>query len=265
MFPGYNTNAYQLLTIPPIEVWNYVVIFTGHVQKNKFLKLAIIRYLTFCLLPVLTYSCKKSPDTRPEEGIIIYKIHYFDESINGYSKGLLPQQMVSRFKNNKVKNTIEGALGFFCLINISDLEEMTNTTSLKFIDKKYVYRGKKKEPPCCFSGFENVEIEFTDVTKNIINYSCHEAVVSFPGTTRKSFPVYYTTEINIDEPNATSPFKEIPGILMEFHAIIGKTRVIMVAEKYLPEKIADKEFIVPRHYKEVDKEELENILNALLE
>ena len=31
-------------------------------------------------------------------------------------------------KKGMVKNSIEGALGFFSLVNISDLDEMTNTT-----------------------------------------------------------------------------------------------------------------------------------------
>ena len=187
-----------------------------------------------------------------------------DETIGGYSSGILPQKMESRFKKGMVKNTIEGALGFFSLVNIANLNEMTNTTFLKFIDKKYVYQGKRREPPCCFAGLEGMELKFTNSTKQILNYACQEAIVSFPGTTKKSFPVYYTTEINFDEPNATSPFKEIPGILMEFHATLGTTMVIMVAEKYLPGKVPDKEFIIPKHYKEINKNELENILNALL-
>jgi GLPGLI family protein len=173
--------------------------------------------------------------------------------------------MESRFKEGMVKNSIEGALGFFSLVNISNLDEMTNTTLLKFIDKKYVYRGKKKEPPCCFTGFDGMDIEFTDSTKKIIDYTCNEAIVSFPGTDRKSFAIYYTTEINFDEPNAVSPYKEIPGILMEFTATLGGTTVIMVAEKYLPGKVPDKEFILPRNYMEINKNELEDIMNALLD
>jgi GLPGLI family protein len=230
------------------------------------LKFLVPRYIVLCLLLVIIHSCKKRPpDTRPEEGIIVYQINYMDETVGGYSSGILPQKMESRFKGGMVKNTIEGALGFFSLINISNIEEMTNTTFLKFIDKKYVYRGKKKEPPCCFGGLEGMEIKFTNSTKQILNYTCQEAIVTFPGTAKESFPVYYTTEINFDDPNATSPFKEIPGILMEFHATLGQTMVIMVAEKFLPVIVPDKEFIIPKHYKEINKNELENILNALLE
>ncbi len=215
---------------------------------------------------MINLSCKKrSADIAPEEGLIVYNINYLEESVGNYSSGILPHKMESRFKEGMVKNSIEGALGFFSLVNISNLDEMTNTTLLKFIDKKYVYRGKKKEPPCCFTGFDGMEIEFTDSTKKIIDYTCNEAIVSFPGTDRKSFAIYYTTEINFDEPNAVSPYKEIPGILMEFTATLGGTSVIMVAEKYLRGNIPDKEFILPRNYMEINKNELEDIMNALLD
>lgn len=230
------------------------------------MKILTSRYLVFCLILITTLSCEKRSHKKvSEQGTIIYNINYLDEKVGNYSESLLPHKMESSFKDGMVKNSIEGALGFFSLVNITDLDEMTNITLLKFVDKRYVYKGKRKEPPCCFMDLDGMEIKFTDNTKRIINFNCNEAIVSFPGTDRKSFPVYYTTEINFDEPNALSPFKEIPGILMEFHACLGGTNVNIVAEKYKPGKIPDKEFFLPKNYKEIKKDELEDILNALLD
>ncbi len=230
------------------------------------MKLLTSRYLVFCLILIINHSCKKrSHEKESEQGIIIYDISYLEGKVGNYSEGILPHRMELLFKEGMVKNNIEGALGFFSLVNISDLDEMTNTTLLKFIDKKYVYKGKRKELPYYFMGLDGMDITFTDSTKRIINFTCNEAIVSFPGTNRKSFPVYYTTEISFDEPNALSPFKEIPGILMEFHASLGGTNVSIVAEKYIPGKIPDKEFSLPRNYKQISKDDLENIMNAFLE
>jgi GLPGLI family protein len=230
------------------------------------LKVSFSILLITSLILIVTNSCNKHRGAfREDQGIISYKINYLEETVGGYAAGILPQKMESRFKNGKVKNTIEGALGFFSLINISDLDEMTNTTFLKFIDKKYVYKGKKKEPPCCFAGYKDMDIKFTDNTKEIINYTCQEAVVSFPNNGRQGFSVFYTMDIKCEKPNATGPFREIPGILMEFHAILGTTEVVMMAEKYQSVNIPDKEFMIPKHYKEINKNELESILNALLD
>jgi GLPGLI family protein len=229
------------------------------------LKLLASRYLVFCLVLIINLSCtRRSYEKAPEQGTIVYAIEYLDP-VGNYSDGILPHRMEASFKDGMVKNSIEGALGFFSLINITDLDEMTNTTLLKLIDKKYVYRGKRKEPPCCFMGLDGMDISFTENTKRILNFKCNEAIVSFPGSKRESFPVFYTTEINFNDPNALSPFKEIPGILMEFHAILGNTNVLVVAEKYVPGKVPNKVFSIPRNYKEINKNELEDIMNAILE
>jgi GLPGLI family protein len=173
--------------------------------------------------------------------------------------------MEVKFKKDKLKNTIEGAMGFFSLINITDLNELTNATFLKFIDKKYVYIGQKKEKPVIMKPLEGMKITFTDETKEIIGLTGKKAIISFPGTDIDSFPIYYTTEINFKNPNIISPYKDIPGVLLEFRANLGQSEIQMIAENYKIENLPDKEFHFPRNYREISKQDMERILNALLE
>ena len=224
------------------------------------------RYLFIFLLLVSVISCKKKPSAeKSDEGIIEYRIIYLEDKVGSFSQNLLPQTMEMKFKKNKIKNTIQGAMGFFSLINIADLNEMTNSTFLKFIDKKYVYRSQKKEKPLYIMPPEEMTITFTDETKEIIGLTGKKAIVSFPGKDNNSFPIYYTTEIKLKNPNITSPYKDVPGVLLEFHANLGQSEIHLVAEKYIPEYLPDKEFYYPRNYKEISKQEMEKILNALLE
>jgi len=218
------------------------------------------------MLLVVAFSCKRKPhEEKSDEGIIEYRIIYPDDKIGSVSPSLLPQTMEVKFKKDKLKNTIEGAMGFFSLINITDLNELTNATFLKFIDKKYVYIGQKKEKPVIMTPLEGMKITFTDETKEIIGLTGKKAIVSFPGTDNDSFPIYYTTEINVKNPNITSPYKDIPGVLLEFRANLGQSEIHMIAEKYKTENLPDKEFHFPRNYREISKQDMERILNALLE
>ncbi len=222
--------------------------------------------MIICMLLVVAFSCRKgSHEAKSDEGTIEYRIIYPDDKIGSVSPSLLPQTMEVKFKKDKLKNTIEGAMGFFSLINITDLDEMTNATFLKFIDKKYVYKGQKKEQPYIMTPLEGMKITFTDETKEIIGLTGKKAIVFFPGTDNDSFPIYYTTEINVKNPNITSPYKDIPGVLLEFRANLGQSEIHMVAEKYKPEYLPDKEFNFPRNYREISKQDMEKILNALLE
>jgi GLPGLI family protein len=212
----------------------------------------------------LAFSCKKKPVGEIPQGIIEYKIIYLQEEIGNFSTGVLPQTMEVVYKGDKVKNTIEGALGFFHLINIADLDKMTNTTYLKFIDKKYMYKGKKSEKPCCFGQFEDMKITITDESKEILGLDCTKAVASFKNSDIRSFPLYFSTEIGVPDPNATSPFKDIPGVLMEFQTKLGNSDILMIAQKYERTFVNDKEFNHPQNYRIVNRTEMETIFNALL-
>ena len=74
------------------------------------------------------------------EGRIEFKITYEQQEIGGYSASLLPSKMTMEFRDNMVKNTIQGGMGFFNLVNVSDLNNYQFITYLKFIDKKYIFR-----------------------------------------------------------------------------------------------------------------------------
>lgn len=156
-------------------------------------------------------------------------------------------------------------MGFFSLINIVDLDDVTTATFLKFIDKKYAFLGQKNEGPCCIKQFEGMTITNTNETKEILGFIGRKAIISFPETNNESFPVYYTTEIKLKNPNISSPYKDIPGVLLEFRAILGQSEIQIIAENYYAEYLPDKEFHFPRNYKEISKHEMEKIINALLE
>ena len=87
---------------------------------------------------LLVFACRRKPDSEYFEGKIRFDISYAQNEVGGYSTTVLPRHMVMEFSNDKVRNTIEGGLGFFSLVNVSDLRNYQNTTWLKFIDKKYI-------------------------------------------------------------------------------------------------------------------------------
>jgi GLPGLI family protein len=198
------------------------------------------------------------------EGIIEYRIIYLQDKVGGYSSAVLPQSMIIQFSKGKLKTTIDGALGFFRLVNIADLHELRNITYLKFLDKKYIYIGKKKERACCFGFPENMKIEFSGNTKEVAGFHCEEAIASFPDSKTESFTIYYTNEIKVKKPNATSPYYQIPGVMMEFNTSMGDARMRVIAQVYKPVRIPDKEFSIPDGYRPVSKSEIENILHALM-
>jgi GLPGLI family protein len=226
---------------------------------------SILKYLPLTLLVILLVDCNRGKRPGLTEGRIDFKITYEQQEIGGYSASLLPSKMTMEFRDNMVKNTIQGGMGFFNLVNVSDLNNYQFITYLKFIDKKYIFKGDKNEPPCCFGLMDGMDIEFTRQTKEIIGFDCRKAIASFPDGDIESFDIWYTEELQLNKPNGNSPFQKIPGVLLEFNTIMGNANMHMVAKSCDVTRIPARIFELPKNYTKVSKLEIETILNALLD
>lgn len=226
---------------------------------------SILKYLILTLLVILLVDCSKVKRPGLAEGKIEFKITYEQDEVGGYAASLLPSKMTMEFRDNMVKNTIQGGMGFFNFVNVSDLNNYRFITYLKFIDKRYIFEGKVNEPPCCFGRMDGMEIEFTRQSKEIIGFDCRKAVASFPDGSIESFDIWYTEDLELEKPNGNSPFEKIPGVLLEFNTIMGNTNMHMIAQNCDVTKIHAKVFDRPKNYTKVPKAEIETILNALLD
>ncbi len=223
------------------------------------------KYLAPLFLIILFTGCKKKTDSTLSEGRIEFDITYQDDRIGGYSSNLLPKQMNMEFKDNRTRNSIEGGLGFFNLVNVSDLNDSRIITYVKFIDRKYIYEGKRKEPTCCFGRLEGMRLEFTDKTRVIAGFTCNHAIASFPDDGIKPFDIWYTHDIPLDNPNVNTPFSEVPGVMLEFDTLLGDISMHVVATKFKPVKIDETGFKPPGNYSPVTKFEMEKIIRALVD
>jgi GLPGLI family protein len=226
---------------------------------------SILKYLIPSLLAIWLFACDRGKVPGMTEGRIEFKITYEQEEVGGYSASLLPSKMTMEFRDNMVKNTIQGGMGFFNLVNVSDLNNYQYITYLKFIDKRYIFKGDKNEPPCCFGLMDGMDIEFTRQTKEIIGFKCKKAIASFPNGGIEAFDIWYTEDLQLDKPNGNSPFQKIPGVLLEFNTIMGNANMHMVARNRNDARIPAKIFELPKNYTQVTKLEMETILNALLD
>jgi GLPGLI family protein len=226
---------------------------------------SILKYLILTLLVILLFDCNNRARPGLPEGRIEFKITYDQQEVGGYSASLLPSKMTMEFRDNMVKNTIQGGMGFFNLVNVSDLNNYQFITYLKFIDKRYIFKGDKNETPCCFGLMDGMDIEFTRQTKEIIGFNCRKAIASFPEADIESFDIWYTEELQLDKPNGNSPFQKIPGVLLEFNTIMGNANMHMVALNFDVTRVPARVFDLPKNYTQVSKLEIETILNALLD
>ncbi len=178
---------------------------------------------------------------------------------------LLPKKVTLKFRGHKGITTIEGFMGMFSLSNLCDFRKQTNTMILKVMDNKYFYPGGKNESPFFFDNLKNIKISKSNDTRVFAGFKCKKAIVNYTSGPNEKFDVYYTDEVNLKNPNKSSPFTELDGVLMQFKISISNIDMQLTASKYKPEVVSKDIFNIPQNYKKVSREKLSGVITKLLE
>jgi len=223
------------------------------------------KVLIFLLFTFFIFSCTrhKVEETR-DQGYIEYDITYLENKLEKVSLSFMPKTMVLKFNKKYSQNTIDGFMGLISIRNISNIEKNQTTTLLKFLDNKYSYLAKNNEDACCYEMMEKLQIDFLEETKEIANYTCNKAIVTYPAS-GTSFPIYYTKNINVKNPNQSNPYNSVDGVLLDFQLKLRGLTMNLTAKKVEFTEISNKEFIIPKDYKYISRSKMAEILDRILE
>jgi len=226
-------------------------------------KLNKIFYFLAFIFVISSISCKNSIFSgRISEGTIIYEISYLDDEKDNPLISLLPKEMTIKFKDNNSISYIEGFFGTFKLIYLTNYTEGKNSSILRILDKKYIYTVDTSQVPAGYNDMENLTIEKTDETIEIIGYDCNIAKCICPAISKDEILIYYTYDIKIENPNTNNPFKEIDGVLMGFQVKLAGINMKFIAKEVIKEVVDDSEFVIPEGFTSVSKTELEEVLQS---
>ncbi len=223
-----------------------------------------MRYIAALIITGLLWGCYtfESAD-KYKEGIIEYGISYTENQITKYPSIILPKKMTLTFNHRLSLIVIESFMGFFKLENLTNFYSKKCTSHLKILNKKYIFNGGRNEMMCCFDAMEDMRIDYLDDTKTIAGLECKKAMIILE--CRDPFPVYYTEEIGIRNPNATNPYYMIEGILMQFPLQMGPFWMTFTATSFENTEIKNKDIAISNEAKTVTRDEMTYVVNKLLE
>lgn len=224
---------------------------------NKFSVLLLITGIA-----VFFSSCRELTDEKYiSEGIIEFKIEYPYSEDNSLLVGLLPDKLLVKFKDNKVALDMTGGMGMFRIILISNPETETATQMVKMLNKKFAIEYSKQDVDKLFEDqFAIKDIEFINGQDSLIGgYNCKKAIAhcSIP---KRSYTIYYTEDMNIKNPNWANPYKAISGMLMDYPIKMYNIEMHLTNPVVIKEDIDDSLFVLPKDYKLITKEEMDNLL-----
>jgi hypothetical protein len=176
----------------------------------------------------------------------------------------MPKNLIVSFKKNKILFEITSPFGNSGILNLANPDEGIFDTYISLFSISYYYEAETGEQHPGFEGMAGMEIKPTTKTSVLCGYNCKNAEVTFPNDRSKIYNIWYTDEIRIKEPNASTPFSEIDGVLMSFFFFIGKTEMHFEAETVYKKDIPDATFDRREKYKKVTREQINKIMSKMI-
>jgi hypothetical protein len=207
------------------------------------------------------YSCKEKGGKSIDQGEIHYRIDYIGKS--SVPKEFLPQNLVVSFKNDKILFEMVG-IGNSGIVNLNNPDKDIFDTYFSFFTKKFYYASEPGEIYPGFEAMKGIRVRKTSHTSVICGFNCKNAVITFPDDKDKAFEIWYTNEIKVKNPNASTPYGQIDGVLMSFIFIMGPSELHFDAESVFRKDISDETFERRDKYSRATREEIDKFINMLV-
>lgn len=197
------------------------------------------------------------------EGVIEYDITYPKLDPNSMMVSGMPNKAYLRFKNNNTSNDMSGMMGLISITYISNAESKAVEQRLTLINKKYASEISAEDLKRLNDSYVS-SVEDCSGRADIAGYKCKEAKVKL--INGEEVKIFYTNDIDIDNPNWSNPYSKVDGVLMEFQMERYGVVMHLKATSVLAQAVEDEAFKLPAdssEYKKIVFAELEKILMEL--
>lgn len=209
------------------------------------------------------FSCKEKSRKPIYEGEIHYNVEYIGH-VSLMPKELMPRNLVVAFKSDKIIYELLSPVGNSGITNLSNPSKEIYDTYLSMFTIKYFYTLKPGEWYPGFEAMKGIEIHRTSKTAVKCGFVCKNAEVTFPSDRDKIYNVWYTEDIHVKNPNSSTPFEEIDGVLLSFFFFIGRSEFNFEAENVYRKEIPDKTFERKEKFLRVSKKDINKFIYKMV-
>lgn len=175
-------------------------------------RLSTYIFYIFILGSVLLFSCKTQPKNI-SSAALTYSISFpdVDKEKKPITSMLLPKKQKLLFKDNTFLTHIKKAT--FELKILSETTEPTFYSEFYFNTVQYT-QAEGENLAELYASLPSYEVNFTDESDTLMGLTIKKAIVKHEGFGK--IDVWYTEDFAIQDPNWCTPYKEIPGVLIEY-------------------------------------------------
>jgi hypothetical protein len=222
---------------------------------------SILVFIIYIILSGLV-GCNKTSLGKFDEGEIHYRIVYNNHG-GTIPMDLMPNSMVVKFKDDKTLMEITAPIGNNGIFNLTDPGENTISTYVRFLNIKYYFKGETGLSPPGVDPMEDLKLEKTGDIKVISGLNCKHVLAKLPGYDH-NFDLWYTNEIDIDDPNNSTPFRDIDGVLLKFFYKMGDMIIEFEATNVYEREVPDKEFHQSDKFLRISREDMDRFISKMM-
>jgi hypothetical protein len=215
------------------------------------------------IFAITVYSCRNVGGKNINQGEIHYSIDYLGNT-GMLPKEVMPRNLVVSFKNNKILFDISAPFGNSGILNLCNPDKGIYDTYISLLAWRYYYSANPGESPPGFDEMKGMIIKKTSKKSVICGFNCKNAQVILPADKNKVYEIWYTNEINVKNPNAATPFRDLDGVLMSFFFLMGSAEMHFEAETVYKKDIPDKIFDRREKYVRVSREDIDKFIDKMI-
>lgn len=221
------------------------------------------------IMSVLIVACNQISShafkNKISEGVIEYSISFPEMETESLTATLMPETMTYAFKKNAFASYFEAAGGVFKNRIIADKDKKTVEHQLKVFRKKVKVDMDETAVLQMVAKYPKMAVIKTEEVDTIAGYPCKKALVVFEDVNMADIEVYYTTDIQMDNPNWCTQYHEIEGVLMAYEIEQFGIRMRLIAKSVKEKKVAPEILQPEGDYTPISRESMDVEIAQLVE
>ncbi len=215
----------------------------------------------FLTLNLIFVSCN-SDNKDVKEGIITFAIDYPESKDNFFLYHVLPKELKTSFKDNKMELKIKKANMENTLIIDSENQNITayfnyGDVFTSYLNPYDILQIVRKHP--------EYSIKITNEKDTLIGFDVQKAIAINPAFPNKKIELWFTKDIKFKNPNWFNGFEKVPGVLLKYSIIQYGIKMEFKATKFENVTISDSILSQKRPGNNIPHIEYDKRINELFE
>lgn len=198
------------------------------------------------------------------EGIIEYAMAFPDMDPNGLMADMLPEKATLNFSPDQQALDLSAGMGIFKTSMVINNARRVVDYHMSVMGKSLVAELKPRDLTSLNKVRPTLAVIHTAGRDTIAGLPCKQAFLIYDDISIPEVEVWYTEELDLDQPNWYGPFSEIPGVLMRYEVVQHNIRMRLEATAVRLEPVDAKKFSVRSDYQQVAPHVLYEQLDEVL-